>query len=97
MMTQDILVMITIIGVFLHMILAYLSKKQINPDIKFDYTFLIAGFAAIFGSVSVMQNLPDEMTIINVLTALGMGFSIDAGMAFINNKTPILNKIELKL
>jgi len=95
-MSQDILMVVTVVGVFLHMILAYLSKKQADPAFKFDYTYLIAAFAAVFGSVTILQSLPSELTAINILIALGMGFSINAGMAFVNNKAPILSRIEIK-
>jgi len=95
-MSQDILMVVTVAGVFLHMGLAYLSKKQANPTFMFDYTYLIAAFAAVFGSVTILQSLPSDLTAINILIALGIGFSIDAGMAFVKTKAPILNKIELK-
>lgn len=95
-MSQDIIMIVTIAGVFMHMILAYLSKKQTDQTLKFDYTYLIAAFAAVFGSVTILQSLPTEMTALNILIALGMGFSINAGIAFINSNAPIINKIEIK-
>ena len=95
-MTQDILVIIAIVGVFLHMTLAYLSKKQTNPLLKFDYTFLIAAFVAIFGSFTILESLPNNITAINIIKAMALGFAMGSGTAFINNKAPILNKMELK-